>query len=72
MAADGTAPVNLTRHTEIATDPAWSPDGNWIAFTTSRDGDREIYVMDADGIGLRNLTRDPADDIFPDWDPSRE
>src|SRR5437870_10871671 len=28
-------------------DPAWSPDGTTIAFTTRRDGNREIYVMNA-------------------------
>ena len=34
--------------------------GAQIAFTSYRDGNREIYVMDADGSNLRNLTRNPA------------
>ena len=29
--------------------PAWSPDGSRIAFASDRDGDWDIYVMDADG-----------------------
>ena len=40
-----------------------------IAFTSFRDGNREIYVMDADGSNLRNLTRNPALDYAPAWSP---
>src|SRR5947209_90183 len=43
----------------VATDfqPDWSPDGRKIAFMSSRDGKPEIYVMDADGSHVTNLTR---------------
>ncbi len=40
-----------------------------IAFTSFRDGNKEIYVMDADGSNLRNLTRNPAPDYRPAWSP---
>ena len=30
-------------------DPSWSPDGKKIAFVSDRDGNRDIYVMNADG-----------------------
>ena len=40
-----------------------------IAFTSHRDGNDEIYVMDAGGSNLRNLTRNPAIDSFPAWSP---
>ena len=40
-----------------------------IAFTSFRDGNEEIYVMDADGSNLRNLTRNPALDSRPAWSP---
>ena len=36
--------------------PAWSPDGRKIAFVSDRDGDRDIYVMDADGSNVERLT----------------
>src|SRR5439155_1684270 len=37
-------------------EPAWSPDGTKIAFTSNRDGDTEIFVMNADGSGQTQLT----------------
>jgi Tol biopolymer transport system component len=40
--------------------PAWSPDGERIAFGTDRDGgDWELYVMDSDGTHQRRLTSTP-------------
>ena len=38
-------------------------------FVSRRDGNAEIYVMNADGSGLRNLTRAPSDDLDPAWSP---
>jgi len=50
--------------------PSWSPDGSKIAFTSLRDGDREIYVMAADGSGQTNLTNSPgSDDNLATWSP---
>ena len=40
-----------------------------IVFSTSRDGNFEIYVMDADGGNQENLTNHPAYDGQPDWSP---
>ena len=40
-----------------------------IAFTTNRDGNFEIYVMDADGNNVRRLTDHPATDYGPAWSP---
>ena len=49
--------------------PAWSPDGRKIAFASERDGNSEIYLMNADGSGQRNLTRNLAYDGDPAWSP---
>ena len=49
--------------------PAWSPDGEQIAFATDRDGNLEIYVMAADGSNPTRLTDNPAEDSNPGWSP---
>jgi Tol biopolymer transport system component len=40
-----------------------------IAFVSTRDGNAEIYVINADGSGLQNLTNDPGMDYWPAWSP---
>ncbi len=45
--------------------PAWSPDGQHITFVSMRDGNAEIYVMDADGSHVQRLTHN----IYPDYNP---
>jgi len=50
----------------IPTTPA---AGSRIAFESVRDGNGEIYVMDADGSNQTRLTNNPADDGSPAWSP---
>lgn len=50
--------------------PIWSPDGSRIAFTSNRDGNPEIYVMNRDGSAARRMTNSPAIDVSPTWSPS--
>jgi Tol biopolymer transport system component len=45
-----------------ATEPAFSPDGSRIVFTSTRDAQSEIYLMDADGSDVSRLTNSPAAD----------
>ena len=40
-----------------------------IAFASNRDGNYEIYVMDADGANLQRLTNNPHGDSSPSWSP---
>ena len=42
-----------------------------IVFTSWRDGNSEIYVMDADGGNQERLTNNPADDSKPTWSPDQ-
>jgi len=49
-------------------DPAWSPDGKRIAFASNRDGEFEIYVMNADGSNPVRRTNAPINEA-PAWSP---
>ncbi|HEV2750910.1 MAG TPA: DPP IV N-terminal domain-containing protein [Gemmatimonadales bacterium] len=49
--------------------PQWSHDGRHIAFTSDRDGDLEIYVMDADASHPVRLTHAPGRDAHPYFSP---
>jgi Tol biopolymer transport system component len=48
---------------------AFPGDNGKIAFAGARDGDSEIYTMNADGTTQRRLTRDPSTDLDPAWSP---
>jgi Tol biopolymer transport system component len=65
MRADGSLPSRLTTNDADDDHPAWSPDGARIAFVSWRDGNAEVYVMQANGGGPINLTNDPG---AYDWD----
>src|SRR5215211_4295762 len=53
-----------------ARSPSWSPDGREIAFTASVGPEREtIYVMSADGTGVREISGLPKDAVSPSWQP---
>jgi TolB protein len=49
--------------------PYWSPDGSKIVFSSNRDGDDEIYVMNADGSHQVRLTNHTQNDGGPRWSP---
>jgi len=66
MNADGSGVIQLTHSPYGDIEPAWSPDGGRVAFQSNRDGNSEIYVMNADGTGQHNLTQNPAREISED------
>jgi TolB protein len=76
--ADGSQLRSLGLH---GLSPAWSPDGERLAFVSFDDANAppcqaascppsgELYVVGADGSGLRRLTSSKADDEHPSWSP---
>jgi len=66
-AANGIILQRLTNHESDDLSPVWSPDGTRIAFASERDGDWDIYVMDADGSNLYQLTNSPGIETKPSW-----
>lgn len=69
MNPDGTGRVNLTRHNAKDSEPAWSPSGRHILFTSDRDGGNDIYRMNADGTNVRRIFKKWAKRSNPTWSP---
>jgi len=61
-AADGSNEHPLVTPADIDYDPAWSPDGASIVFTSERNGSADLYRVKSDGTGLERLTDSPAYD----------
>ena len=60
---------NLSDNPARDRDPAWSPDGRYIAFTSNRGGTWDIYVMSADGSRTQQLTDGMGAYVNPAWSP---
>lgn len=83
IGADGTDLRRLTSSRGLDAHPAWSPDGEWIAFASARTApldelllhpdngqpNGEIFVMRPDGSDVRRLTENQWEDSTPAWKP---
>ncbi len=65
----GGAAVRMTSGTGTETDPMFSPDGNWIAFTGQYDGNTDVFLIPSGGGEPRRLTYHPSSDSVIGWTP---
>ena len=66
---DGGDALRLTSSEGAETDPAFSPDGRWIAFSGQYGGNTDVYLVPASGGEPRRLTWHPGDDVVQGWTP---
>ncbi len=72
MNADGTGQKPLTTVPSSDFDPAWSPDGKYIAFTSLRDGKKDIYLLTVETGAIVRLTTvngEVQENSQPSWSP---
>jgi TolB protein len=71
MKADGTGIKQLMSVPGADFDPTWSSDGKQIAFTSLRDGNKQIYTLDLDSLAVTRLTKVDAnvENSEPAWSP---
>lgn len=70
MNLDGTGLVELLDEPPTADfNPQWSPDGSQVLFVSDRTGNFDLFVMDADGSNIVQLTDDPGRDFEARWSP---
>jgi Tol biopolymer transport system component/PKD repeat protein len=67
MDAGGGNEVQLTNNHGNNRAPIWSPDGTKITFVSDVDGDMEIFIMNADGSGIQQITHNNVSDWTEHW-----
>ena len=66
---DGGSALRLTSSEGAETDPSFSPDGRWIAFSGQYGGNTDVYLIPAGGGQPERLTWHPAADLVQGWTP---
>jgi tricorn protease len=66
---DGGEARRLTSTPAIETDPHFSPDGKWVAFTSNRTGSPQVWVVASEGGAPRRLTWHPSPSYARGWTP---
>ena len=69
MRSDGSGVRRLTGDLPAVSHPAWSPDGQRIAFNAGSPTASGIYLMNIDGSGLTKITSDRHGNFYPTWSP---
>lgn len=70
MPLSGGTPTSITSGLAFDMQPRWSPDGSEIAFTSDREGGDNIFIMNADGSDIRQVTKESFRLLnSPTWHP---
>lgn len=67
--AGGGSANRLTIHEAHDGYPHYSPDGRWIAFSSNREGNYDVYLISSQGGSAKQLTFNSANDYVMDWSP---
>ena len=65
----GGRPRQITADGYFKTDPAWSPDGRWIAYSSDKAGTQDIYALEVASGRERRLTSLPGAEVGAAWSP---
>ncbi|MGC1449406.1 MAG: winged helix-turn-helix domain-containing protein [Candidatus Sulfotelmatobacter sp.] len=66
----GREPVKVIASTRVSVQPQYSPDGKYIAFTSNRSGNNEIWMTNSDGTGITNVSKlNNPQTGTPNWSP---
>lgn len=64
--------TKLTENTGNNEEPSWSPDGQYICFTSTRNGNKELFIMKKDGTNQRRVFTASGQVYSPKWSPLYE
>jgi Tol biopolymer transport system component/C-terminal processing protease CtpA/Prc len=67
--ANGGTATRLTIHEALDASSRWSPDGKWIAFTSTRNGNADVFIIPSEGGDAREVTFHSGNDWLCDWAP---
>ena len=70
--AKGGVATHLTMHEKHDFNPVFSPDGQWIAFSSNRHGQYDVFVIPVKGGRPKRLTFDSGDDYVTGWSPESD
>jgi Tol biopolymer transport system component len=63
----GGRPRRLTHDSYLEADPAFSPDGRWLAYSSDKSGSEDIYLRHLEGAAERRLTTLPGAEVAAAW-----
>ncbi|MGI8924637.1 MAG: S41 family peptidase [Fimbriimonadales bacterium] len=69
VSSNGGIATRLTDHVELDQRPVWSPDGKWIAFTSDRNGNNDIFAIPTAGGETKQITYSGGNETATDWSP---